>query len=71
MRDAVDRPPDAGHERQQQQADADEGERVAVALEVARAAHDEEHADEAGDADERSTWPAGAASFSSRRAMTT
>ena len=40
-------------QRQQQQPDAEQGERVAVALEVAGPAHDDERADEGGDAERR------------------
>ena len=43
--------PTPGTQRQHQQADADQEERVAVALEVAGPAHDHERRDEGDDAD--------------------
>ena len=49
--------PMTGHERHQQEADAEQGERVAVALEVADPPHDDRVSDEGGDADAPSTAP--------------
>ena len=48
---AADLLAETGHERQQQQHDADEQERVAVAGEVAGPAHDDEGGDVGADAD--------------------
>ena len=48
---AVDLLPDAGERRQQQRGDAEEQERVPVALERADVAHDHEREHERGDAD--------------------
>ena len=50
---AVDVAADDRQERHQQQTDADESERVAVPLQVARSPDDEERPDEGGDAERR------------------